>query len=461
MPELRELADRMFSRAAGAPLVAGNQVSLLEDARENYPAWLAAIRAARSHVHLESYFIQDDEIGREFADAMMAKARDGVSVRLLYDWLGGIGKTSSGFWKGLRHAGVEVRVFNPPRLSSPLGWLSRNHRKSLVIDASVGYISGLCIGGMWLGDPKRSLAPWRDTGIEVRGPAVADIERAFARTWALTGGVLPESPAILVAPPIGSVSLRIVSSEPASASLLRLDQLVASIARHRLWLTDAYYSGVTPYVQALRSAARDGVDVRLLVPHSTDIPLLRPISQTGYRPLIEAGVRVFEWNGTMLHAKTAVADGRWARVGSTNLNIASWLNNCELDAVIEDHDFADKMEALYLRDLGNATEVILDERLRVRAPGQPRRSHLPLQTSSGSTSGIAAGALRIGHSVGSAVRNRRVLGPVEGRLLGVLGLTMCALSILMLLFPRLAAYPVGALGLWGGLALVWKAIRKR
>lgn len=122
--------------------------------------------------------------------------------------------------------------------------------------------------------------------------------------------------------------------------MFRFDQLVTALARRRLWLTDAYYAGVAAYVQALKAAARDGVDVRLLVPNGTDIPILRPLSRAGYRPLLEAGVRVFEWNGTMVHAKTAVADGQWGRVGSTNLNIASWLGNCELDAVIEEELFA-------------------------------------------------------------------------------------------------------------------------
>src|SRR5262245_14335733 len=156
-------------------------------------------------------------------------------------------------------------------------------------------------------------------------------------------------------PPVGDVALRVVASVPNTAGLYRLDLLIAALARKSLWLTDAYYAGVTPYVQALRAAAADGVDLRLLVPGPTDLPILRPISQAGYRPLLEAGVRVFEWNGPMLHAKTAVADGRWARVGSSNLNLASWLSNWELDVVVEDESFAQAMEAAYLDDLANAT----------------------------------------------------------------------------------------------------------
>src|SRR6185312_9692992 len=172
-------------------------------------------------------------------------------------------------------------------------------------------------------------------------------------------------------------------------------------ARNRLWLTDAYFAGTTAYVQALRAAARDGVDVRLLVPNATDIPLLRPLSRSGYRPLLEAGVRIFEWNGTMIHAKTAVADGSWARVGSTNLNIASWLGNCEMDAVIENEEFARQLEEQYVADLSNATEVILDVRSRVSAPGEPRHP-VPVATSGGGSSGRAiAGALRISNAVGA------------------------------------------------------------
>jgi cardiolipin synthase len=458
---LREVADRMFSRAAGAPLIGGNQVRLLEDGRENYPAWLAAIRSAKNHVHFENYFIQDDETGQEFGEAFAASAREGVQVRIIYDWMGGFGKTSRGFWSMLRGAGVEIRVFNPPQFSSPLGWLSRDHRKTLVVDGAIGFVSGLCVGRMWVGDPGRSIAPWRDTGVEVRGPAVAEIARAFVQSWALAGPALAEIELIREPPPAGDVSLRIVSSEPAIMSMLRLDQLVASIARNRLWLTDAYYSGISSYVQALRAAAKDGVDVRLLVPNATDIPILKTFSRAGYRALLEAGIRVFEWNGTMLHAKTAVADGRWARVGSTNLNIASWLGNCELDAVIEDAAFAAQMEQLYLRDLGNSTEVVLKERHKVSAPGQPQRPRRAMKRGSGSTSAVAAGALRIGHAVGAVVTDRRMLGPVEARLMRAVGLALCALSILVLAFPRMVAYPAAVLGLWGGLALLWRAVRLR
>jgi cardiolipin synthase A/B len=459
LPRLRELADRMFSRAAGAPLVGGNQVRLLEDGRENYPAWLAAIRAAKDHVHFENYFIRDDEVGQELAEAFVARAREGVRVRIVYDWMGGLGKASRGFWRALRGAGVEVRVYNPPQLSSPFGWLSRDHRKTLVVDGTIGFVTGLCVGRMWIGDPARNIAPWRDAGVEIRGPAVAELARAFARSWELAGPPLPEIGSIREPPPAGDVSLRIVASEPATMGMLRLDQLVAAIARRRLWLTDAYYSGISPYVQALRAAAKDGVDVRLLVPNATDVPILKPFSRAGYRTLLEAGIRVFEWDGTMLHAKTAVADGRWARVGSTNLNVSSWLGNCELDAVIEDTAFAARMEEVYLRDLASSTEVVLDDRRKIRAPGQPRRQRRAMKRGSGSTSAVAAGAVRFGNAIGAVLTNRRVLGPVEARLTTAVGLVLCTLSVLVAIFPRALAFPAAAVGLWGGLVLLWRGIR--
>ena len=226
-----------------------------------------------------------------------------------------------------------------------------------------------------------------------------------------------------------------------------------------MWLTDAYYAGTAAYVQALRAAARDGVDVRLLVPNATDIPILKPLSRSGYRPLLEAGVRVFEWNGTMVHAKTAVADGRWSRVGSTNLNVASWIGNCDLDVVVEDTQFARRMEEQYLQDLGNATEVILDDRKNVRAPGEPRHV-VPITTSGRGTSGrAAAGAIRIGNAVGAAFTHRRVLQPIEARLFLIAGLLLAGLTALLYFFPRVAAYPLMVAIAWIAIALIYRSYK--
>jgi cardiolipin synthase A/B len=459
MTDMRALADQAFSRAAGAPLIEGNSVKLLKDARENYPAWLEAIGAAQRHIHFESYILREDEAGHRFADALLTKAREGVRVRLIYDWLGGFGKTSRAFWQHVRAGGVDVRCYNPPRLDSPFGWLSRDHRKMLAVDGHVGFVTGLCIGQMWVGVPEEQIEPWRDTGVEVHGPAVADIVHAFAHVWAMLGEPLPAHEVVRRAAlaPAGATALRVVASLPATAGVFRLDQLVAALARKRLWLTDAYYAGTAAYVQALRAAAQDGVDVRLLVPNGTDIPLLRPLSRAGYPPLLAAGVRVFEWNGTMLHAKTAVADGHWARVGSTNLNLASWLGNCELDVVVEDALFARAMEEMYLQDVTNATEVVLDATQHVRAPGEPRHSH-PVMTSGGGSAGrAAAGAVRIGNAVGAAFTNRRVLEPVEARLLARGGVVLLMVAALFALCPRVLVYPLCLLCVWLGVALLYRS----
>jgi cardiolipin synthase len=451
---LRELADQALSRAAGAQLIGGNRVRLLRDARENYPAWLEAIRSARHYVNFESYIIHEDDTGREFADVLIARAEEGVRVRLIYDWMGGFGKASRRFWNRLRNGGVEVLCYNPPRLDSPIGWLSRDHRKMLSVDGEVGFITGLCVGQMWVGDPRRNIEPWRDTGVEIRGCAVLAIERAFSRIWTICGG---ETPSFAdAAKPAGDTAVRIVASEPATSSMLRMDELVAALARKSLWLTDAYYAATSSYVQALRSAAKDGVDVRLLVPNGTDIPLLRPLSRAGYRTLLEGGIRIFEWNGTMLHAKTAVADGHWARVGSTNLNIASWFGNYELDAVIEDESFAAEMTQAYLEDLENATEVVLDRKAHVRAPGEPKH---PLVASGGGSAGRAvAGAVRIGNAIGAAFTNRRVLEPVEARIATSGGILLAILATVFALYPLALAYPAAVVFAWLAIVCLYRAV---
>jgi cardiolipin synthase len=462
LPTARDLADQAFSRAAGAPLIPDNSVRILKNAEENYPAWLDAIRSAERTIHFESYILHSDEAGRRFADALTAKAREGVRVRLIYDWMGALG-TSPRFWRSLRNAGVDVRCFNPPRLDSPYGWLSRDHRKLITVDGQVGFVTGLCVGQMWLGNPTRGVQPWRDTGVEVHGPALADLEQAFALTWAAAGpsplaGRLPDRDSIPVA---GDIALRVVATEPAESSVYRLDQLIAAIARKTLWIADAYYAATPVYVQALKAAAQDGVDVRLLVPGGTDIPILRPLSQSGYRPLLEANIRVFEWNGPMMHAKTAVADGRWARVGSTNLNPASWLGNWELDVVVEDEGFGEAMEQMFLDDLAQSTEIVLTKRRRVRATAESTRGRRPVTGGTGSAGRAAAGAIRLGNTVGAAIANRRALGPAEATIMQITASLLIGFALVAFLWPRVVAFPLGVIGAWFAVSLAIKAYRLR
>ena len=226
---LRLLADQAFSRAAGAPLIPGNRITLLRDARENYPAWLEAIAAARHWIHFETYIIHSDGAGRVFAEALSARARAGVRVRVLVDWMGSLGKTSWRFWRQLKEAGIDARTFNPPTLASPFAWLSRDHRKMLSVDGHTAFVTGLCVGDQWVGDHDKGIEPWRDTGVEIAGPAVADVEVAFAEAWALAGDALPpdERVAREALPAAGDTAVRVIASMPAMGGMFRLDQLVA------------------------------------------------------------------------------------------------------------------------------------------------------------------------------------------------------------------------------------------
>src|SRR5215212_7600914 len=466
-PPVRRVVDKAYARATGSPLITGNDVRLLIDAGQNYPAWLEAISGARRTIHFESFIIHEDDVGREFAEALCARAREGVKVRVVYDWLGAIGKTSRGFWRTLRDAGVEVRGFNPPRFDEPFGWFNRDHRKMISVDGRVGFVMGLCVGRDWVGNPAKNIEPWRDTGVEIRGPAVADMEAAFARVWEtacgekIPRGDLPEHDSVEQG---GEVAVRVIATEPNTVGLYRLEQLVAAGARKYLWLTDAYFVGTTMYVQALRAAAQDGVDVRLLVPSASDIPVVSALSRANYRALLEAGVRVFEWNGPMIHAKTAVVDGKWARVGSTNLNVASWMGNWELDVTIEDEDFARQMEEMYCRDLENSTEIVISERRRVRRadgtrPGGKRRQRTSRK---GSATRAAAGVIGVGSAVGAAITNRRVLGPAEARIMLMAAGLLLLLSIVAVQWPRGVTFPLAFIGTWVAIALfirAWKLHR--
>ncbi len=323
---------------------------------------------------------------------------------------------------------------------------------------------GLCVGRDWVGRPERNIEPWRDTGVEIRGPAVADMEAAFARVWETAcGDKIPEEdlPTRDSIEEGGEVAVRVIATEPNTVGLYRLEQLVAAGARKYLWLTDAYFVGTNMYVQSLRAAAQDGVDVRLLVPSASDIPVVSALSRANYRALLEAGVRVFEWNGPMIHAKTSVVDGQWSRVGSTNLNVASWMGNWELDVTIEDEGFAHQMEEMYCRDLEHATEIVISERRRVKpiGPPRPRVGRRQRTSRKGSTSRAAAGVIGVGSAVSAAITNRRVLGPAEARLMVMAAAVLLALSMIAVKWPRGITYPLAFVGTWVALALFIRAYK--
>ncbi|MEO8847980.1 MAG: phosphatidylserine/phosphatidylglycerophosphate/cardiolipin synthase family protein [Casimicrobiaceae bacterium] len=451
------VAERAFARATGALSIAGNDIRLLLDSRENFPAWLAAIAAATESIRFETYILADDVVGAQFAAALGERARAGVRVFALFDWMGSHG--AKRLFGRLRADGVTVRVFNPPSLIDPLGWITRNHRKTITVDARIAFVSGLCVSDKWNGDPKRKMQPWRDTGLEIIGPAAVDVAHAFDDVWLTCGDDTTLPPIAAITHGSGHVAARVVEGVPNHTGTYRLDLVIASLARRYLWLTDAYFVGTSAYVQALAAAAGDGVDVRLLVPGVSDIPALRPLSRASYRGLIESGVRVFEWKGTMLHAKSAVADDFWSRIGSTNLNLASWMGNYELDVSIENKHFAEKMATQYEKDLESATEIVLTRSLKVRNVGREtrdvRRAH------SGSAGRAAAGAVSVGSVLGAALTNRRPLAPAEASVLVYMALAMIAISALLIWRPSIIGWPLAFVGLWMGGAWLYKAIAIR
>jgi cardiolipin synthase len=460
---MEALAGSGFSRVADAALSEGNAIELLRDGPENFPRWLEAIAKAERSVHLENYILDDDRIGTAFAKALIDAAARGAKCRVLYDWMGCRARTRPIFWEKLRHNGIEVRCYNPPRLGNPISWVSRDHRKVLVVDGQIAFTGGLCIGDDWVGHPDKGIPAWRDTAIVIRGPAVSDIDAAFADSWKTEGKPIPnrELAGRMPQPPAGDLKAWVIAGRPDEMSLYRLEQLVAEIAERTLWLTDAYFVGTTGYVHALCGAARAGVDVRLLVPGSNDWPIVSALSRAGYRSLLEAGVRVFEWNGPMLHAKTAVADGCWSRVGSSNSNLASWTSNRELDVTIQDPEFAAAMMAMYEQDLRNATEIVLHAGKMRRSKRTPAGDTMRKRKRYASRGRLLAGTVGLGSTVGAALTRHRTLGSAESGVLFTGGVVVTLLALVGLLAPRFLAYPLALAGLWMGISLLVRAWRTR
>src|SRR5918995_455683 len=251
--------DTALARASDAPLREGNRLEILRNGPDTYEYWLAAISRARRWVHLDNYIFKDDEVGERFAEALISKAEEGVSVRVLYDWFGCLDVRRS-FWRRMREAGVEVRVVNPPTLGGPLGTIRRDHRKLLAVDGEYASTGGVCISEGWLvTSPETGLA-YRDTAVSVRGPAVADIDRAFAGTWGETGEAVPdeERPQTEHISAAGDDAVRIIIQEPRRMRTLRMLQLLTAAVEQRLWNTDAYFLSMAILSQSLMSVARYG-----------------------------------------------------------------------------------------------------------------------------------------------------------------------------------------------------------
>ncbi len=463
---------RAIARATGSPRIEGNQLSLQFEGALTFEAWIDAIQSARRFVHFENYIVRDDRIGREFRDVLVARAREGIEVRLLYDWVG-CWATPRRYWKPFREAGVEVRAFNRPSLRDPLGIIQRDHRKLVCVDGTVAFLGGFCVGEAWAGLGDRP--PWRDTGVEIRGPAAAAAARAFERIWVEEGDPIPESsrcdPSEVT--PVGNSPVWLIEGAPWRTRVYRETQVVAAAAEYRIWITDPYFVAPPPVSDALAASARDGVDVRVLLPAHNNWPLVGSLSRGGYRGLLKAGVRLFEWQGPMIHAKTLVADGIWSRIGSSNLNAASLLGNWEIDVGVLDEDLARQLEGLFLADLGSSVEILLPRHWLAlsRASGTDAKEldaahHVPIEASGtlqerlqhwGSiTPGhrarwALADLVRAGSVLGEALAGRRPLGREDRTVLGTVSVVVLLLAGVAALLPALAGWMMATVLAWLGI----------
>lgn len=432
-----------MDRSAGSRPIPGNRVSLLFDGPEIYPAMLDRIAAARRWIHLDSYIIRSDATGRRFHEALVARARAGVRVKVVTDWLGSA-TTRRRYWRALREAGAEVRIFNPPQLIHLRGNLTRDHRKLLVVDGETAVTGGHCLGDEWAGDPAAGRQPWRDTAAAIDGPAAAAIDQAFAALWERMGGVLDPGETIGEVTPQGDSSVRVLAGEPGTFRASRSTSLLLAGAAERAWITDAYLVAPRGIYQALLDAAREGVDVRVLVPGTSDLRNVQNLTRIGYRDLLEAGVRIYEWRGPMLHAKTLVVDGRWIRIGSTNLNLSSLLANYEIDVMVEDPPLAQAMEAQYRRDLDRSAEV------RYR-DGGGRRRRKPIGAFPAGTEPLPAHRHRPGfreRRSRTAIALWTVVSAARRTVLIQYTVLLTGLGVLFLFFPRTMATLFALLSLW-------------
>lgn len=356
----------------GSPLTTGNRVELLQDGPSTYKAMLEAIADARDHINMESYIFDDDEIGQRFAAALIAKQQAGVQVNLIRDSVGTL-DTETGFFTRLSEAGVQVVEFNPVNpLTAKAGWEvnQRDHRKLLIVDGRIAFLGGINISSVYSGsslrlgkqaEPAADL-PWRDTHLRLEGPVVGELQQLFFDTWAKQHG--PPLTADQYFPATkarGSEVVRAIGSSPDDPYSLIYVTLISALrsAQSEIWLTNAYFVPDPQLLATLKEAVARGVDVRLILPSSTDSWLVFHAGRAYYDELLQAGVRLYERHDALLHVKTAVIDGVWSTVGSTNLDWRSFLHNQEVNAVVLGNDFGDKMRAAFRADLEKSREITL------------------------------------------------------------------------------------------------------
>ncbi len=372
---------------AESPLVAGNQVSILRDGDQTFPAMFAAIHAARHYLLLEYYIFEDVSWnGEHLSDVLVSKVQSGVQVDVIYDGIGSIG-TASAFLDRLRTAGVQLVEFNPPNPLKSGGHFSindRDHRKMLIADGTVVIVGGVNLSTTYESAPGSSQTPasqtpakgaaqarapgapaaadvWHDTDLRIAGPVVRELEKLFVEHWREQGGPPLQLPEDKVDAPVGDEVVRIVGSTPRHRTPRYYVTLLTAMsnAESSIWVTAAYFVPTHQEMRTLIRAARSGVDVRLLVPSRSDSRPALEAQHAHYTALLKAGVKIYERNDGILHSKTVVVDGVWSIVGSSNFDQRSILFNDEVDAVVLGTDAGTQLTTLFKSDLQHATAVDL------------------------------------------------------------------------------------------------------
>lgn len=370
---VRELVDSV-RRYSSAPLTTGNRVNVLIDGPQTYSAIEAALRAARHNIHIETFIYGPGDVGQRFADLLAQKRKEGLEVRLLYDSLGSR-ETPREFFDQLRQQNVEVREFRPlSPIKTPEVWKlqNRDHRKIIVVDGQIGFTGGINIDSTYDSastskpGPERGLEDgWRDTHIEIQGPAVAQLQTLFVGNWQQAGEHEDLSakdkyfPAIK---PAGDNLVTIVANDSESNDRSLYGTYVAAFtcATKRLWITHAYFAPNEELLTALIDAAKRGVDVRLIVPSFTDSRVVLNATQATFTQLLDAGVKIYELKDALLHAKSVVIDSSVTIIGSSNLDMRSFLHNDEVNAIVISRDTAQRMEEVFQRDQQSARAVELE-----------------------------------------------------------------------------------------------------
>lgn len=354
--------------ATGSPLIAGNKVTLLYDGPQTMTAMMAAISAARDHINLETYIFDQDELGIRFADLLIARQRAGVQVNVIYDSVGTIG-TPQAFFDKMTDAGMRLLAFNPVnplKLMGPWAPNNRDHRKILVVDGEVAFTGGVNISNTYSSSSlfrskgrNRSRIGWRDTHLMVEGPAVAALQWIFLDHWASQNS--PDPPDSNFFPPLrepGDKLVRILASEPGGDhDIYKAYALAIQEAKDTVHITSAYFVPDAQILQALRAAAQRGVDVKIILPGVTDSGLLFHAAQSFYSDMLASGIKIYQLQIAVLHAKTAVIDKVWATVGSTNIDTRSFLHNHEINVVVFGEEFGNVMESAFADDLRDSVEI--------------------------------------------------------------------------------------------------------